>query len=192
MEAKNQRFELRGHIQHRFLRFAAILLLGLSVASAADTMPVSEFTTTSIKKAKVLEDSSREKNPEIDHFKYLCPGLGGYEVLFEGADLRTWINLMINGRTIDLQSATQASCPGTFPAKANDAIEWRGVRKGDAFVPYAIIYRMESSANDDKQTRIETFVIIKLDGKNSKVVASIPAKEGEKKAEAVADKLRDQ
>src|ERR1700677_1476189 len=171
------------------LRFAAVLSLVLSVAQAADTKPVSEFTTTDPKKVRVLEDSNREKNPEIDHFKYLCPGLGGYQVIFEGADLRTWISLRINGQEVDLQSATLASCPGLFPAKANNVVQWRGYRKDGSFVPYAVIYRMESHANDDRQTPLETFIIIKLDGKNSKVVASVSAKESNGKAEAVADKL---
>ena len=156
---------------------------------AGDSRPTSEFTTTDSKKVKVLEDSTREKNPEIDHFKYLCPGLGGYKVIFEGGDLRSWINLMVNGRMVDLQSATLAACPGLFPAKANNVVQWRGFRKDDSFIPYAIIYRMESQASGDKQTRLETFIIIKLDGKNSKVAASISAKDGNEKAEAIADKL---
>ena len=170
------------------LLFVAVLSLGLSVSRAADAKPVSEFTTTDPKKVKVLEDSSREKNPEIDHFKYLCPGLGGYQVLFEGLDLRSWINLIINGQTVDLRGDTLTPCPGQFPAKANDVVEWRGFRKGNAFVPYAVIYRMVSYTDDSKRT-FETPIIIKLDGKNSKVVAHVSGQEGNEKAEAVADKL---
>lgn len=84
---------------------------------------------------------------------------------------------------------TLAACPGQFPAKANNVVQWRGFRRGDSFVPYAIIYRMKSSADDAKQTRLETLIIIKLDQENSKIVAHIPSREGNEKAEAVVDKL---
>jgi hypothetical protein len=161
----------------------------LATASAADPKPDSEFTTTDPKKVKILEDSSREKDPEIDHFKHLCPGLGGYQVIHEGGDLRSWINLIYDGSKTDLMNATLTACPGQFPAKANNVVQWRGFRKGDTFVPYAIIYRMMSSADDEKQTRLETLIIIKLDKDKSTVVGHVPAKEGNEKAEMLADKL---
>jgi len=151
--------------------------------------PSSEFTTTAAKKVKILEDSSLEKNPEIDHFRHLCPGLGGYQVIHEGGDLRSWLNLKINGKTTDLMTATLTGIPGQFPAKANDVVQWRGFRKGDIFIPFAIIYRVRSSTADEKQQPIDTFVIIKLDKENSKVVAHQPGKDGNEKAEQLADKL---
>jgi hypothetical protein len=171
------------------LRFAAVLALGCATASAAEPKPTSEFTTTDPKKVKILEDSSKDKDAEMDSFQHLCPGLGGYQVIHEGGDLRSWINLKINGQTTDLMTDTLAACPAQFPHKANDVVQWRGFRKGDSFVPYAIIYRMTSNAEDQKRTRFETLIIIKLDGENSKVVAHVPSKEGNEKAEAVADKL---
>ena len=165
------------------------LAFGCLLVSAADPKPDSEFTTTDPKKVKILEDSAREKDPEIDHFKHLCPGLGGYQVIHEGGDLRSWINLIYDGSKTDLMNATLTACPGQFPAKANNVVQWRGFRKGDAFVPYAIIYRMMSSADDEKQTRLETLIIIKLDKDKSTVVGHVPAKEGNEKAEMLADKL---
>lgn len=161
----------------------------LATATAADLKPESEFTTTDPKKVKILEDSSREKDPEIDHFRHLCPGLGGYLVIHEGGDLRSWINLIYDGQKTDLMNDTLTACPGQFPAKANNVVQWRGFRKGDTFIPYAIIYRMMSSADDAKQTRLETLVIIKLDKDKSAVVGHVPAKEGNEKAELLADKL---
>ncbi len=166
----------------------AIWLSGFGGVVAGEMAPVSEFTTTDAKKVKVLEDSSLEKNPEIDHFKHLCPGLGGYQVIHEGADLRSWINLVYDGKTTDLSGATWSVCPGQFPAKANDVVQWRGFRKGGKFEPFAIIYRMMSNADDEQQTRIETFVVIKLERGESKVVGGVPAVEGIGKAEAMADK----
>ena len=176
---------------HSVVRFAAVLALGVATASAAEPKPTSEFTTTDPKKVKILHDSSQDKDAEInmDSFQHLCPGLGGYQVIHEGGDLRSWINLKINGQTTDLMTDTLAACPGHFPHKANDVVQWRGFRKGDSFLPYAIIYRMTSNAEDQKLTRFETLIIIKLDKENSKVVAHVPGKEGNEKAEAVADKL---
>lgn len=167
----------------------ALLAFTVAGAFAADPKPASEFTTTDPKKVKILEDSALEKEPEIDHFKHLCPGFGGYQVIHEGGDLRSWINLVYKGKKTDLMNDTLMSCPGQFPAKANNVVQWRGYRKGDTFEPYAIIYRMMSSADDEKQTPIETLIVIKLDRENSKVVGHVSAKEGNEKAEALADKL---
>lgn len=160
-----------------------------TLALAADPPPASEFTTTDPKKVKILADSALEKDPEIDHFRHLCPGLGGYQVIHEGGDLRSWINLTFDGQTTDLMNDTLSACPGQFPAKANDVVQWRGYRQGGKFAPYAIIYRMMSSADDEKQTRLETLVVIKLEGGKSRVVGHVAAKEGNAKAEELADKL---
>jgi hypothetical protein len=173
----------------RTLFHLSFCLFGAVVVAAADMKPASEFTTTDPKKVKILEDSALEKEPEIDHFKHLCPGLGGYQVIHEGGDLRSWINLVFDNKKTDLMGDTLAACPGQFPAKANDVVQWRGYRKGGVFVPYAVIYRMMSSADDEKQTRLETLIVIKLGKDKSRVVGHVSAKEGNEKAEALADKL---
>ncbi len=170
------------------LAFAALL----AGASAAEPKPVSKYTTTDPKKVKILEDSAREKKAEVDFFKHLCPGLGGYKVIHEGFDLRSWINLQFGGKTTDLRRDTVTACePGHFPAKANDVVEWRGIQKGGSFAPYAILFRMRATLepDDGKRTPVETFIIIKLDGEKSRIVGHIPAKEGDAKAEELADRL---
>lgn len=167
-----------------------LLTFGAAVVSAADPKPESEFTTTDPKKVKILEDSALEKEPEIDHFKHLCPGLGGYKVIHEGGDLRSWINLVYDGKKTDLMNDTIMACsPGQFPSKANHVVQWRGFRKGDTFVPYAIIFRMLSTSDDEKQAILETLVVIKLDKEKSRIVGHVPAKEGNAKAEELADRL---
>ncbi len=170
------------------LTFAACLL---GTNPAAAQQPDSEFTTTDpAKKAlvKILEDSSLEKNPEIDHFRHLCPGLGGYQVIHEGGDLRSWLNFKIGDKVTDLYADTMGACPGQFPAKANDTVQWRGIRKDGRFVPYAVIYRMRSSSDDSKST-FDTLVVIKLDGEKSRVVGKASGKNANEKAEELADKL---
>jgi hypothetical protein len=174
----------------RLISIASVAILVSSAVMSAEPVPTSEFTTTDPKKAKILEDSLREKNPEIDHFKHLCPGLDGYRVIHEGGDSRSWINLEYRGAKTDLASDTMAACrPGHFPVKSNHVVQWRGTRVRGKFVPYAIIYRMLATSDDEKEDRMETLIIIKLDGANSRVVAHVPAAEGNAKAEELADKL---
>ncbi|MDZ4401298.1 hypothetical protein [Prosthecobacter sp.] len=173
----------------KHLTLLILLALGPVIIAAADLKPESEFTTTDPKKVKIIHDTALEKNPEIDSFEHLCPGLGGYQVIHEGGDLRSWINLKFKGSKTDLMNDTLTACPGQFPAKANNVVQWRGFRQGGAFMPYAIIYRMMSSKDDEKQTRLETLIIIKLDKEKSRVVGHLSAKEGNEKAEALADKL---
>jgi len=166
-----------------------IFLSWITLSSlAAEPKPASEFTTTDPKKVKILEDSALEKEPEIDHFKHLCPGFGGYEVIHEGGDLRSWINLKYQDVSTDLMSDTLAACPGQFPSKANHVVQWRGFRRGDDFVPYAIIYRMMSDREEGGKP-YETLIIIKLAQDKSRVVAHVSATEGNERAEQLADQL---
>ncbi|MGV3659105.1 MAG: hypothetical protein ACO1TE_02945 [Prosthecobacter sp.] len=170
--------------------FTVVLLLvcGLATASvsAAEPVPASEFTTTDPKKVKVLKGGT-----EVDpgDFKHLCPGLGGYQVIHEGGDDRSWLNLMYRGQTTDLMADTLKASSGTFPTKANDIVQWRGFRQGKGFVPYAIIFRMTAGNPDEKSAPFETLLILKLDGAKSRVVGHLSAKEGNAKAEALADQL---
>lgn len=174
---------------NRSLTLMALFALWTSaVPGAVAQTPFSEFTTTDPSKVKILEDSSGDKNAEIDYFRHLCPGLGGYQVIHEGGDLRSWINLASTGKVTDLMSDTLSACPGHFPRKANNVVQWRGYRRGDCFVPYAIIYRMRSSSEDGKR-QYDTLIVIKLDGQSSRVVGKVSGKEGNEKAEKIADEL---
>ena len=166
----------------------ACLLLGHCVflQSASAQTPTSEFTTTALAKVKVLEDSSREKNREIDHFKHLCPGLGGYQVIHEEFDARSWLNLNFGEKQTDLRAATFAACPGNFPCKANDVVQWRGIRQYGKFVPYALIYRMCSQSEDTKSS-YETLIVIKLDKEKSRVVGKSTGAKANEEAERIAD-----
>ena len=169
--------------------FITLFVFGGALLASAAPKPTSEFTTTHPKKVKILEDSALEKDPVIDHFKHLCPGLAGYQVMHVGGDMRSWINLIYKGKDIDLEKDSLAACPGQFQSKANDVVQWRGFRKDGKFKPYAIIYRMVSSDVDKNNIPLETLVVIKLDGEKSRVVGHVTAKEGNEKAEAMADKL---
>lgn len=163
------------------LTTAFVLFVTLAGVNAADSKAVSEFTTTAEKKSKLLEEGN-------DSFKYRCPGLAGYDVIYEGGDGRSWINLVYDSEQTDLMNDTLNACPGTFPSKANDVVQWRGFRQGGKFIPYAIIYRMKSM-NEETGKPVETLVILQLAGAGSRVVGKVPASKGNEAAEALADKL---
>ncbi|MDZ4289381.1 MAG: hypothetical protein U0984_15565 [Prosthecobacter sp.] len=158
----------------------AFALFILASASAADSKPASEFTTTDPAKVKLIKEGN-------DSATFRCPGLGGYEVIFEQAHGRSWINLVWDSETLDLMDATFNACKGDFPTKANHMVQWRGFRDGDNFSPYGIIYRMK--AMNDEGKPVETFIIIQCAQGATRVVGSIPASKGNKAAEDLADKL---
>lgn len=157
--------------------FAALLSLPLS---AQTRMPVNGFTTTAEDKAEVIEEGD-------DSFKLRCKGLAGYEVIFEGSHGRSWLNLVFDSEQTNLMDATLNECPGEFPSKANDVVQWRGFMEEGKFTPYALIYRMKSSIEGKAE---ETLIVIKLTGSGSTVAGSVPSsKGGNEAAEALADKL---
>ena len=162
-----------------FFMFVALLPIG-----AAETKTDSEFTTTAEKKSKLIEEGS-------DFVKLECPGMAGYKVIFIESDGRSWIELSYGGETTSLRDDTFNACPGMWPNKANEVVQWRGIRKGGKFIPYAVIFRMQSiedEAQPDKTT--ETLVVIKLAGADSRVVGHVASnKGGNAGAEALADKL---
>jgi hypothetical protein len=103
---------------NRSLTLMALFALWTSaVPGAVAQTPFSEFTTTDPSKVKILEDSSGDKNAEIDYFRHLCPGLGGYQVIHEGGDLRSWINLASTGKVTDLSPTRFPHVPATSHVK---------------------------------------------------------------------------
>ena len=166
----------------RALLSAAFALMSLACSvSAAE--PVNEFTSTAEKKSKLLEEGD-------DSFKYRCKGIAGYEVIYEGSHGRSWINLVYDSEQTDLSDEIMEACPGTWPVKANDVVQWRGVKHDGQFVPYAVIFRMASVLDEASGKKTETLVIIKLAGAGSQVVGKVPSnKGGNAAAEALADKL---
>ena len=162
-----------------FIALAVLGLLPLSLA-AQNKKPVNEFTSTSEDKAELIEEGD-------DSFKLRCKGLSGYEVIFEGSHGCSWLNLVYDSEQTDLMDAAFNECPGQFPVKANDVVQWRGYMEDGQFVLYALIYRMKSSVDGEPQ---ETLIVIKLAGAGSTVVGSVPSnKGGNEGAEALADKL---
>jgi hypothetical protein len=162
-----------------------LLVTAPSIASAAPDQITSEYSST---KTGVILEQSTDKS-EIDFFKKRCPGFGGYEVILQGADSRSWINLKWGKSVVDLMNPTFALAPGQFPNKANDVIEWRGIVHNGKFLPFAIIYRI--AGTDEAANRTKTrLIVIKLDKANSTVVGYAQGKDEDAEAKRIADKYR--
>jgi hypothetical protein len=170
------------------MRTALCLLLTL-LAIPAWAEPVSKYSSTAKKDAKVLKDYS--KVPEAgDSFEWLCRGFGGYELLFVGGDERSWINVKYGKRVTDLYAAVVENAPGQFPGKANDMVEWRGIEKNGRFEPYAIIYRINGYIENTGKTRTR-LLVFKLSKGRAEYVGYAEGAGEDAKAKHLADKSRE-
>ena len=164
----------------------AILLLALVGSAEAAERAVSKYTSTARSKAISFKD---ESNIPEGGFEAVFSGLGGYKLVHLAGDERSWINIRYGKETVNLYSATMEAAAGTFPHKANDVVEWRGVEEKGRFVPYAIIYRI--AAGSDETRKVHTrLVVIKLDKERSAVIGHAEGANEETEARAIADKAR--
>lgn len=164
----------------------ALALIALSSRTQAAERIVSKYTSTARAKALSFTDESSE--PE-GGFEALFAGFGGYKLVHLSGDERSWINIRFGQDTVDLYSATMHAGGGTFPHKANDVVEWRGIEEKGRFVPYAIIYRI--AAGNDETRKVHTrLIVIKLDKERSAVIGHAEGANEEKEAREIADKAR--
>lgn len=77
----------------------------------------------------------------------------------------------------------------TFPHKANEVVEWRGVEKNGHFTPSAIIYRIEAG-NDETRKTHSRLIAIKLDRERSTVVVHAEGTNEDTEAKQIADRAR--
>src|SRR3954465_3234587 len=145
---------------------AVLALIALAAPAEGAERVVSKYTSTA--RAKAISFKDHSKIPE-GGFEAVFPGLGGYKLVHLSGDERSWINIQFGKEIIDLYSATMAAGGGTFPHKANDVVEWRGVEANGRFVPYAIIYRIEAGNDETRKTHTR-LIVIKLDKERSKVI----------------------
>lgn len=167
----------------------AALLASLVFAgnqALADERVDSRYTSTARAKALSFKD---ESNIPEGGFEAVFAGLGGYQLVHLAGDERSWINIKFGKQTVDLYSATMEAGGGTFPHKANDVVEWRGVEKNGRFVPRAIIYRL-AAGNDETRKLHTRLIVIKLDKERSGVIGHAEGANEEAEARAIADKAR--
>ena len=174
----------------RALRSTTWWILGLlftAVDSPTERI-VSKYSSTARDKSISFQETGEEGNPG---FHGLFPGFGGYQLEFLGGDERSWINIKFGKQKVDLYSATMDAGAGTFPHKANDKVEWRGVEKNGRFTPYAIIYRIKAG-NDETGQWHTRLVVIKLDRARSAVVGHAEGANEDAEAKQIADRVRPQ
>jgi hypothetical protein len=163
-----------------------VLFLALCGSAEAAERIVSKYTSTARAKALSFKD---ESNIPEGGFEAVFAGLGGYQLVHLAGDERSWINVRFGKHTADLYVATMKAGGGTFPNKANDVVEWRGVETNGRFVPYAIIYRIEAG-NDETRKSHTRLVVIKLAKEHSAVIGYTEGANEEKEAHEIADKAR--
>jgi hypothetical protein len=165
-----------------------VVLLALLVAAfggflAADERIVSRYTSTAREKAVYFEEN---KGQVGTGFQGLFRGFAGYDLLHLMGDERSWINIRYRGKTVDLYAGTMALGPGTFPHKANDVVEWRGIEKGQQFNPYAMIYRLEAF-DEFRRRHPSRLIVIKLDGERSVIIGHAEGSNEDAEAKRIAD-----
>lgn len=121
---------------------AIFLAIGFAVGAERRPAVTSKYTSTARSKAISFKD---ESNIPEGGFEAVFAGLGGYKLVHLAGDERSWINVRFGKDTVDLYVATMEAGGGTFPHKANDVVEWRGVEENGRFIPYAIIYRIAAA-----------------------------------------------
>lgn len=160
------------------------LIVSVSLTLAGSEKPISKYSSTARSKCISYHEDGAEGDPG---FEAVCHGFGGYKLEFLGGDDRSWINIRFGGERVDLYSATMEAAAGTFPNKANDVVEWRGIESHGKFMPYAIIYRVEAG-NDETRKSHTRLVVIKLDGARSAVIGHAEGANEEADARAMADR----
>ena len=165
-----------------------ILLLMSSVVALSNKV-TSFYSSTNSKHVAVLESSEHSKESEIDYFVELCPGYGGYELLHQGGDSRSIIEIKYGEKVSDLYEATTKHNPGNFAHKANDVVEWRGVIKDKSFIPHAIIYRYSGVVDEEKQTQKSVLIVIALNKGEAIVLGACSGKDESEQARRLADSI---
>ena len=163
-----------------------VLIATTDRAGAAEERIVSKYTSTA--RAKAL--SFKEYNEESVGFRGVFPGFGKYQLEHLAGDDRSWINLRFNGQTVDLYGATMEAAGGSFPQKANDVVEWRGLEKNGRFEPYALIYRVEAGKGDSTEKTQTRLIVIKLAGARSAVIGRTQGAKEDAEARRIADRAR--
>jgi hypothetical protein len=162
-----------------------VALISSNVRAAGERLD-SKFTSTAREKSLSFKEFTGEGE---DGFRALFAGLGGYQLEHLAGDERSWIDVRFGKQTVDLYAATMAAGGGTFPHKANDVVEWRGVEKNGRFTPYAIIYRLKAG-NDETRVWHTRLIVIKLDRERTAVIGHAEGANEDVEAKQIADRER--
>lgn len=149
----------------------------------ADGVAINKKTSVAPKDSELLEEGE-------DSAIYRCPGVAGYDVIFQQGHGRSWVNLVYDSEETNLMDSLFEACPGVWPNVSGSELIWRGEKIEGGFVPFAVIVRMKSVPDEaDPETTTETFVVVQAAGAGSRVVGHVPGKKGLAAAEKLADEL---
>ena len=173
-------------VRYRLTSMLALLMSCFSMIAvySGEDLPMSQTTSLSPKDSEMLFEND-------DAARYRCPGVAAYQVLYDQAHGRSWVNLVYDSEETDLMSALFEACPGTWQNVVGNELFWRGEREGEEFIPYALIVPMASVPDESKPDETEeTWVVVQAAGAGSHVVGHVlKAQGGLKAAVRMADKL---
>ena len=157
----------------------AVSFLSLFLAAPSLWAASSVYTSVEEKKCKMLQDSSKDPEAEIDYFTMSCPGRDGYEIIVDGGDARSWLVIKKKGKEIyDMRVDEFNNAPGGFPYVGGKVLEWC---YSDAKKLTALIIRITGQGPDSSNKEVsKLFVIRHQDGKFC-FLGSDPTNEGARK-----------
>jgi len=157
------------------MRKLSLIALVVLITVVCANAQVKTIYTTIDKKCRTL---SMQSTP-IDSFEIACSGVGGYKIRLVGGDSRESINVITPSR-----KKFELNFWGLLYhfSSISPKLEWR-VNKG---VPFALIARMNTDADDDKTKSY--LVVSKIGRKESCVIAIVnPSRGQNEKAREAAD-----
>lgn len=159
------------------MHLTSLAFLGLMALALPGYAQLKSHYTPVDAKECALEDASSllpESQQVIDSYSMECPGMGGYEVIVSGVDMRYALSLRHADRTIRLWQ------PPSFHELGATRIEWRYQvigNPGTRLIRYrALIYRLNDLANHDSGTprKRTQLVVVRLQGAGTCVIGLVP------------------
>jgi hypothetical protein len=114
-------------------------------------------------------------------------GYGGYDIFLGTRDGLSRLELRFGSRVVGLVRSGDVFGYGEGSWMANKPLEWRGVKVRGVFEPYALIFRSFRPRAEGGRP-VETYVVVSLEGCDSRVIGAFPAEEGPLEAVRHADR----
>lgn len=140
------------------------------VANASPTLVKSLSTSISESdciKVKSSEYDAQSVKTDYEYMDSQCPGLGGYEVMVEGKDLRYSVALVYRGQRI------QFAAPNELHKPATEKVEWRFEHNvNEATEMKALLFQLKLLDENSLASRTITYVV-RLKGEKSCLLGQI-------------------
>ena len=156
------------------------LIISTAVFAQSKT---SIYTSLDTKNCKTLESDETGAG----FYRGECKGVGGFKLEFLEGDIRQSINVVFpDGKKSELEFWTIIS--GAF-SYVGDKAEWRVVKEGKKFKPFALIVRFNASENPDKPEKPVSYLSVsKITGDSACVTDIVkPSKNQNLTARKLAD-----